>query len=116
MGIFDSLKENAANRIEGEAAQGLGSKVFSMFGGLHNVVNLFHEKGLGDIASSWVSNGPNKPVSPDQVEHVFGSEKLQQIASQAGVSKDEVRNQLAQHLPQVVDRATPDGKLPAQAA
>lgn len=120
MGLLDSIKENVTKKVEEAKGQGQTSHLFGMFGenaseGLHKIVNLFHEKGLGDIVSSWVGKGPNKPVSGEQVEQALGSDKLQEIAQKAGVSKNEVRDQLAQHLPEAVDRATPNGELPKAA-
>ncbi len=117
MGLFDSIKENVASKLGGE---GLAAQVFSHFGGsshegLRNLVSKFHENGLGDIVSSWVSKGPNKPVTGEQVEQALGSDKLQEMAQKFGVSKETVRDQLAQHLPEAVDRATPDGELPRAA-
>jgi len=122
MGLFDSVKQDVTSKIGAAAGGGLTSHLFSMFGGggdqssgLHNLVNLFHEKGLGDIVSSWVGKGANQPISGEQVEHAVGSDKLQEIAQKVGVSKNEVRDQLAQHLPDAVDRATPEGELPKAA-
>ncbi len=62
-----------------------------------------------------MGKGPNQPVSGEQVEHALGSDKIQEIAQKTGVSKDEVRDQIAQHLPGAVDRATPNGELPKAA-
>ncbi len=117
MGLFDSIKENVTNKVEGVAGQGLTAQLFDMFGGnsaegLRTVLDLLHQKGLGDIVSSWVGKGPNKPISGEQLEHALGSERLQEIAGRVGLSKNAVRDQLAQHLPEAVDRATPDGELP----
>ncbi len=121
MGLFDSMKDNVSGKIEGLAGQGLTSHLFNMFGGgnqnsgLHSIVNMLQAKGLGDIVSSWIGKGPNKSISGEQLEHALGSDKLQEIAQKAGVSKNEVRDQLAQHLPDAVDKATPDGELPKAA-
>ncbi len=117
VGLFDSMKEDISSKLGGE---GISSRLFSMFGGnahegLRNLVSRFHEKGLGDIASSWVGKGPNKPVSGEQVEQALGSDKLQEIAQTVGASKDQVREQLAKHLPDAVDKATPNGELPKAA-
>jgi uncharacterized protein YidB (DUF937 family) len=40
-------------------------------------------------------------------------EDLDRIAQQLGVSEDEAAQAVAQVLPDVVDKATPDGDLPA---
>jgi uncharacterized protein YidB (DUF937 family) len=41
-----------------------------------------------------------------------GSEKIQEIAAKASISKNEVAKQLSELLTQVIDELTPKGKLP----
>jgi len=81
-------------------------------GGLKGLVQSFESQGLGHIVSSWISTGPNKPISPDQVEQGLGSERLSQIAEHSGKSVDEVKAGLAAILPGLIDKLTPNGKLP----
>lgn len=44
---------------------------------------------------------------------MLGADSVERIAERLGVSHGEAASQLSQLLPQVVDRATPDGTLPA---
>ena len=81
-------------------------------GGLGDLLARFQQAGLGDAAASWVGTGPNQPVSPDQVEGALGSDLLSQIARQIGLPQGETAGQLSELLPQVVDRMTPNGRLP----
>jgi uncharacterized protein YidB (DUF937 family) len=60
-----------------------------------------------------VSKGENKALVGDEVEQALGRDKVAQVAQQAGVSPDEAKNELATQLPQVVDKLTPDGQVPA---
>ena len=85
-------------------------------GGIAGLVQLFNGKGLGDIVASWVSTGPNKPVSPDQVQQALGPDLLRQIGGQAGLPQEQTASALSQLLPALVDKATPDGQLPAAGA
>ena len=39
---------------------------------LGGLISQFENAGLGHIAQSWVGNGPNLPVSPQQLQNVFG--------------------------------------------
>ena len=48
------------------------------------------------------------------VKQALGDDKVQQLANQAGVAPEELSQQVAQVLPQVVDQASPDGRLPAE--
>ena len=81
-------------------------------GGLGALLELFQQRGFGDQVQSWVGTGQNKPIAPEALSQVFGSDQLSQIASQAGVSDEEARMGLSALLPQVVDQLTPQGQLP----
>lgn len=83
-------------------------------GGLSGLLASFHQAGLGDAADSWVSTGQNKPVSPGDVQRALGDERVGSFASQLGVSREEASGQLAEALPQVVDKLTPDGAVPQE--
>lgn len=80
-------------------------------GGLAGLVNTFQEKGLGGVAASWVSTGSNLPISASQITSVLGSGQLSDIASKLGVSPGDASGQLANLLPQVVDKLTPGGEI-----
>jgi len=81
-------------------------------GGLQNIVGQFQQAGLGQKAASWVGSGENHPLEPHEVEQVMGSGQLDQIAQQAGVSRQEAAGGLAQLLPQAVNQLTPGGQVP----
>lgn len=81
-------------------------------GGLQGLIQSFESKGLGNIVSSWVGTGSNLPISAEQVEHGLGSERIQQLASKAGLSADTTKSGLASVLPMLIDRLTPEGKVP----
>jgi uncharacterized protein YidB (DUF937 family) len=76
------------------------------------VLSALQSGGLGDVVSSWVGTGANKAISPAQVQTALGSEKVAQFAKQAGVNPSEASSALAAMLPQLVDKLSPDGKLP----
>ncbi len=80
--------------------------------GLGGLVGAFQKKGLGDMMSSWISTGPNPPVSAAQVTDVLGQETIGQFASKAGVPMAQAGSLLAGLLPAVIDHLTPDGKVP----
>jgi uncharacterized protein YidB (DUF937 family) len=81
-------------------------------GGLQGLVQSFEQNGLGHVASSRVSTGPNLPVSGDQIQSVLGSDALNSLAQRAGVSPSIAGPLLAQLLPAIVNHLTPDGKIP----
>ena len=83
-------------------------------GGLAGLLGQFQNAGLGNIAQSWVGNGPNQPVSPSQLQSVFGEQQVNSMAGQAGMQPHDFLSQLAQHLPNAVDGMTPNGRMPEQ--
>ena len=86
-----------------------------LFGGLNDLVSKFQNAGHGDVVNSWVGAGPNQPIQPSQVGSALGQQTISDLARQAGVSEQELLNQLAQSLPGLVDRLSPNGRLPTQA-
>lgn len=83
-------------------------------GGITNLVQAFKDKGLGEIVSSWVSTGANLPVSADQVHNVLGAERVHDFATKAGIAPETASSTLASLLPNVIDKLTPDGKIPEE--
>lgn len=82
-------------------------------GGLSGLINIFQSKGLGDVVSSWVGTGQNQAISGEQLHSALGSDTITALAKQLGFSPEMLTGQLAQMLPQVVDKLTPDGQVPA---
>jgi uncharacterized protein YidB (DUF937 family) len=81
-------------------------------GGLAEVVNAFNKGGLGDIMSSWIGGGPNKPVDPGALSSVLGPEVLGQFAQKAGIGHAEASSALASVLPELINHLTPQGQVP----
>jgi uncharacterized protein YidB (DUF937 family) len=84
-------------------------------GGLQKVLEGFQENGLAEQTGSWVGTGANEPISGDDVRNVVGSAEITRIAGQLGISEAEAASALAQVLPAVVDKVSPDGQLPPAA-
>ncbi len=91
----------------------LGSQGAGGLGGLAGLVQKFEQAGLGQVASSWVGTGANHPVSPDQLGGVLGGDVVAGLARQLGLNPQDALGQLSQMLPQVVDKLTPQGRIPA---
>ncbi|CAN7368279.1 YidB family protein [Caballeronia sp. dw_19] len=118
MSLLDTLASSFGNSSQGGGAQsGLVAIAMEFVnnqpGGLTGLIQRFHENGAGDIVSSWVGNGENKPISSDTVTNVLGSDAVSQMAQKAGLSGDQVSGILASVLPHLVNHATPDGQVPA---
>ncbi len=105
----------AGGGFGGQAAGGMGGQAAGgMGGGLGGLVSQFEQAGLGHVAQSWVGNGPNQSVSPQQLQSVFGQDQVQGMANQAGMQPQDFLAQLSQHLPNAVHGMTPDGQLPQE--
>jgi uncharacterized protein YidB (DUF937 family) len=105
-GLSDLLKGGLGGLLGGAAA---GSVIS---GGLGDLLNQLQQKGLGDQANSWVSNGPNKPVSPGDLANALGADQIDSLSAQSGLSRDELLKGLSQYLPDTINHLTPDGRLP----
>lgn len=81
-------------------------------GGLQGILGKFREGGLSQQADSWVGTGQNMNISPDQLQQVFGSSAMSDLASQLGMSEQQAGSQLAQLLPEVINHLTPQGQVP----
>ena len=84
-------------------------------GGLGELVDRFKQSGQGETADSWVKTGPNKPVTPSQLEQAIGPELLDTLSKQTGLSRSELLARLSRELPDAVDKYTPQGRLPTEA-
>lgn len=85
-------------------------------GGLGGMLDKFRGAGLSQKADSWVGTGPNEPLNPDEVERALGPEEIQQIADQTGMTVEQVREKLAEGLPEVINQVTPKGEVPDEGA
>jgi uncharacterized protein YidB (DUF937 family) len=118
MSLLDGIATIADSLLSGSDKQKqLTSAVLSRIsdpatGGLLGLVNTLRQLGLDDVVSSWISTGENKPISPEQVQNALGEGQINQMAQNMGVSHQEVSTGLAGLLPQLIDKLTPDGKLP----
>jgi uncharacterized protein YidB (DUF937 family) len=107
-GLGDLLKGGLGGLLAGGAA---GSVIS---GGLGDLLKQFQQNGLGDAANSWVSNEPNKQISPDDLGRALGADQLNALAAQSGMSREELLAGLSRHLPEIVNHLTPDGRLPTE--
>ena len=83
--------------------------------GLGGLLDRFRQSGQGKAADSWIGTGPNDPVSPGQVGNTLGPNIIKTLAERSGLSQEELLRQLSQVLPGVVDKLTPNGRLPTLA-
>jgi uncharacterized protein YidB (DUF937 family) len=98
--------------LGGLLAGGAAGSVIS--GGLGDLLKQFQQSGHGETANSWVSPGPNKQIAPGDLASALGADQINSLVSQTGLSRDELLSGLSQHLPDVINHLTPDGRLPTE--
>jgi uncharacterized protein YidB (DUF937 family) len=75
------------------------------------LMNNLNAGGLGEMAKSWLGDGGNMGISPDEISNVIGSDKIAEFASKLGLSTEEAAGGLSEALPQMVDKASSGGSL-----
>jgi uncharacterized protein YidB (DUF937 family) len=106
--MFDGL----LGGIVGAGMVSVVNNILEQHGGLQGVVSEFEQKGLGATVRSWVSTGPNRPISADEMQRALGPDLLEQLSQKSGIPVEELSRKLAETLPQAVDRMTPNGTIP----
>ncbi|HSL87787.1 MAG TPA: YidB family protein [Ignavibacteriaceae bacterium] len=111
MDILNTIQSGLGGEKKNDLLTGI-SEILGGQGGLQNLISQFDAKGLGDIIGSWVGTGQNKSISSEQIQSVLGSDALSGIASKLGINVNDLSGQLSNLLPGVVDKLTPEGKVP----
>ena len=115
MGLLDSILGAASGKTEGSggAAQLVGvlGALLAQSGGLQGLASKFAQSGQGTAFQSWVGMGENQSISSNQVQNVLGSEQVNALASKMGIDPAQASGFLAEYLPKIVDKLTPEGKV-----
>jgi len=99
----DVIQSAIGSLLGGNNSEG-GLDLGSLVGNLQN-------GGLANIAESWLGDGDNEEISTEQVEGLFGSDKIQEVASQLGADQGDLLAGLKEALPQMVDKSSSGGSL-----
>ncbi len=83
--------------------------------GLGNLVQRFQQSGHGDIINSWIGPGQNQTIAPDQLHQALGPEAVNNLSQLTGAAPHDLVSELSRILPGVVDRLTPQGRMPDHA-
>lgn len=118
MGLFDQII-GAVSGQQGESGGSLLGSVLQMVtnpknGGLSGLLQTLQQGGLAEAAKSWVSTGQNLPVSAEQIQSALGNDTVKNLAAQLGLNTEQMSGHLAELLPQVVDKLTPNGSIPSE--
>ena len=113
MGLFDSVAGAVLGKLggqQGSVAQ-IALDMFNQYGGVNGVLDKLKENGLADEAASWVSTGANLPVNADQITNALGSGAVAEMAAKFGIDPADLSAKIAEHLPTVIDKMTPNGTV-----
>ncbi len=108
MSFLDGILGGAVGAEMASVVNGLIQK----HGGVQGIVSQLQQQGLGQTVQSWINEGPNQPISPNQVHQAFGSDTINAIAAKLGMNPQDLAQKLSQVLPQVIDKLTPNGTVP----
>ncbi|HEX6815036.1 MAG TPA: YidB family protein [Gemmatimonadaceae bacterium] len=108
MGLFDGI----LGGIVGAEMVTVVSHVIERHGGVQGLISHLQSQGLGSTVQSWVSTGPNQPISGAQVHAALGPDLMNQLAAKLGVTPQELSTKLAQVMPAAIDKLTPNGSVP----
>ena len=117
MGLLNDLvsgvTRSVITELETKALPDVLSRVLAStdLGSVGGLLQTLQQAGLDRQVGSWLGNGSNLPISPDQLRNALGDERLRQIAASAGLPVDEILKGLAQRLPETVDHMSPNGTL-----
>src|SRR5215475_8697514 len=108
---------NAAGSI-GDLLKGVlggGAAGTALSGGLNDLLKQLQQNGQGDVANSWVGSGQNKAIAPKDLASALGADRINALMAYSGMSREDMLTGLSKHLPNVVDKLTPEGRLPTEA-
>lgn len=81
-------------------------------GGLSGALSKITGMGYENQARSWMSNQEvNDNLDPNEITRLFDESEIQQVAAHTGANEMEVRQGLAELLPEVMNQLTPNGNL-----
>ena len=120
MDIMNLAKGMLAAKLGGNS-DAIGDVMGSLLGGgaeggaggldLGGLVNGLKEKGMGDVADSWLGDGENAEISADQLKEVIGGDKITEAAAKLGTDEGSLLDSLKDAIPQMVDKSSNGGSL-----
>jgi uncharacterized protein YidB (DUF937 family) len=87
----------------------------SVMGGLSDLIGKLTAGGAAPQVNSWIGPGQNQPIQPGQLGGALGQSTLNELSQRTGMSQQELLNQLATVLPQLINHLTPNGRMPTLA-
>ena len=111
MGLLNSLAGKVLGSTNGIALAAM--EIFNKNGGLSGILDQFKAADFSEQVASWVGLGDNLPISAEQITRALGGDQLAKIATKLNIEPAVLSNKIAQHLPSIVDKMTPNGEVGA---
>jgi uncharacterized protein YidB (DUF937 family) len=115
MGLLDGLNlggvlRGALGEVEAAALPAAINAVLAktQYRDLNGLVAALQKGGLN---AEGLGLGANLPITEDQLKAVLGNAQAQEFARHLGLPVDATLKLLAQYLPDIVDKASPNGTL-----
>lgn len=80
--------------------------------GVEGLDRRFQQGGSGDVFSSWVGTGSNQSIGPDNLSQILKGHPIERAPQRAGLGGAAGAAILAQLLPVLIDKLTPNGRVP----
>jgi uncharacterized protein YidB (DUF937 family) len=114
MSILNTIKSilGGNGKNQSEIVSAIMNLIGGQSGGLNGLISQFNSKGLGDVVSSWVGTGKNLPITADQIQKALGDDTINSLTAKLGMDKNALTDQLSKLFPKVMDKLTPQGKVP----
>lgn len=111
MGLLDQITGSLGGK-DGSVDYVAIMKWVEQQGGVSGLLEKFRQGGLAEIVQSWISTGANLPISASQIQQVFSSDAIAQLGSKLGMDNNTTSSLIAEFLPQVINKLSPDGEEP----
>jgi uncharacterized protein YidB (DUF937 family) len=112
MSIFGSLGSLISGLVEQYGGpEAIASEVFQQMGGVQGVLNQLQQAGLGGQVQSWLGDGQNQQVSPEQIGQALGHGPIADIAAKFGIDPSQMTEMIAHALPGMIDKMSANGSL-----
>lgn len=116
MGLLDQITGALGGKNSGSIDYAAILQWVNQQGGISGLLEKFRQGGVAEIVQSWISTGANLPISGEQIQNILSQTALQQLSSKLGITNEATSGILAEFLPQIVDKLSPDGKEPTDNA
>lgn len=119
MGLLDSIVGSLVNGGSQKNSLSQLQAIWSWVqeqGGIEVLIQKFQQGGLGEVLSSWLSNGSNRAVSSQDIQSAFSQQDLQSLATKLDTDIEGASGTLSEMLPHLVDKISPQGEVHPEAS